>query len=313
MQPDDRMMIVLPLFHANAQYYSTMPALVTGASIAVSERFSASRWSRQVACHSATLASLFAAPIRMILAQDRHPLDAENGLRAVIFSQNITEQQLAEFQDRFGCPLLQLYGMTETIAPPTLNPLYGDRRNMGIGRPTLPASVRIIDEDGKDVSSGEVGQLLVAGTPGVTLMAGYLDDPGATQEALRSGWLHTGDNVRADEDGYLYFVDRGKDMIKRAGENISAGEVEAVINSHPRVFDCAVVGVPDSVRDEAVKAFVVPVEGDPISAADLMEWCARSLAKFKVPGAIEFVASLPRTSVGKIQKEKLRQRAARLK
>ena len=312
MRPDDRTMVVLPLFHANAQYYSTMPALVTGASISVTERFSALSWSRQVARHGATLASLFAAPIRMILAQERHSLDDKNRLRGVIFSQNVTEQQLVEFEGRFGCPLLQLYGMTETIAPPTLNPLYGERRNMSIGRPTLPASVRIVDEDGRDVPAGEVGELLVAGTAGVTLMAGYLDDPRATEEALRDGWLHTGDNVRADENGYLYFVDRGKDMIKRAGENISAGEVEAVINSHPAVFDCAVIGMPDSMRDEAVKAFVVPMEGAAISAPELTEWCARSLARFKVPGAIEFVHSLPRTSVGKIQKEKLRQRPAPL-
>jgi len=249
----------------------------------------------------------------MILAQDHHPLEEKNRLRAVIFSQNVTEQQLVEFEGRFGCPLLQLYGMTETIAPPTLNPLYGERRNMGIGRPTLPASLRIVDEDGRDVPAGEVGELLVAGTPGVTLMAGYLDDPRATEEALRNGWLHTGDNVRTDEDGYLYFVDRGKDMIKRAGENISAGEVEAVINSHPAVFDCAVIGMPDSMRDEAVKAFVVPMEGAAISSVELTAWCARRLAKFKVPGAIEFVGSLPRTSVGKIQKEKLRQRTAPLK
>ena len=313
MQPDDRMMIVLPLFHANAQYYSTMSALVTGASVAVAERFSASRWSQQVARHGATLASLFAAPIRMILAQERHSLDNRNKLRAVIFSQNITEEQLAQFEDRFDCPLLQLYGMTETIAPPTLNPLYGERRNMSIGRPTLPASVRVVGDDGRDVANGEVGELLVAGVPGVSLMAGYLNDPDATQEALREGWLHTGDNVRADPDGYLYFVDRGEDMIKRAGENISAGEVESVINSHPAVFDCAVIGVPDSMRDEAVKALVVVAEGGELTAAELTEWCAARLAKFKVPGWIEFVDSLPRTSVGKIQKEELRQRAARLK
>jgi crotonobetaine/carnitine-CoA ligase len=313
MQPDDRMMIALPLFHANAQYYCTMSALVTGASIAVAERFSASSWSQQVARHSATLASLFAAPIRMILAQEPQAVDKQNRLRAVIFSQNVTEEQLAEFEDRFGCPLLQLYGMTETVAPPTLNPLYGDRRNMSIGRPTLPASLRIVGEDGRDVPTGVVGQLLVQGVSGVTLMAGYLDDPEATREALRDGWLHTGDNVRADKDGYLHFVDRGKDMIKRGGENISAGEVESVINDHPAVFDCAVIGVPDSMRDEAVKAFVVRAEGAQISDAELTEWCAVRLAKFKVPSAFEFVEALPRTSVGKIQKERLRQRATPLK
>jgi crotonobetaine/carnitine-CoA ligase len=243
----------------------------------------------------------------MILAQERHEADADNRLRAVIFSQNVTESQLAEFESHFDCPLIQLYGMTETIAPPTINPLYGDRRNMSIGRPTLSSAVRIVDEDGRSVPAGAVGQLLVKGLPGLTLMSGYHDDPEATQSAIRDGWLHTGDNVRADEEGYLYFVDRGKDMIKRAGENISAGEVETVINSHPGVFDCAVIGVPDSIRDESVKAFIVRAEGSEVSDADLIEWCAGRLATFKVPASIEFVDTLPRTSVGKIQKDKLRQ------
>ena len=313
MRPGDRMMVVLPLFHANAQYYSTMSALVTGSSMVVAERFSASRWSQQVARYGATLASLFAAPIRMILAQEAHPLDNQNKLRAVIFSQNVTEEQLVEFEHRFGCPLLQLYGMTETIAPPTLNPLYGERRNMSIGRPTLSATIRLVDEQGGDVAEGDVGELLVHGVPGMTLMAGYLDDPDATQSAVRDGWLHTGDNVRADEAGYLYFVDRAKDMIKRAGENVSASEVEAVINRHQAVFESAVVGVPDPMRDESVKAFVVIAPDTEVGEAELIEWCAGRLAKYKVPGSVEFVDTLPRTPVGKIQKEKLRERPSELK
>ena len=133
---EDRWLIVLPLFHANAQYYSTMSALVTGASVAVMDRFSVSRWGEQARRNNATLASLFAAPIRMILAAAGSSADVVNQLRAVIFSQNVSEEQLEEFERRFGTDLLQLYGMTETIAPPTLNPLVGERRNMSIGRPT---------------------------------------------------------------------------------------------------------------------------------------------------------------------------------
>ena len=305
--PGDRMLITLPLFHANAQYYSTMSALVTGSSVIVMARFSASRWATVAAQHHATLASLFAAPIRMLLAQPRSDDDARNELRAVLFSQNVTEVQLEEFEVRFGCPLLQLYGMTETIAPPTLNPLYGERRNMTIGRPTLGARLRVVGEDGADVNDGEVGELLVGGEPGATLMAGYLGDEEATRAAVVDGWLQTGDNVCVDEAGYFHFVDRAKDMIKRAGENVAASEIESAINAHPSVFESAAIGVPDAMRDEAIKAYVVLANKTSVTEDELIEWCASRLAAFKVPGNIEFVDGLPRTSVGKIQKEELRQ------
>ena len=306
VRPEDRMLVALPLFHANAQYYSTMSALVTGSSLIVMERFSASRWADVAARHGATLASLFAAPIRMLLAQPEREADSGNELRAVLFSQNVTPEQLDAFERRFGCPLLQLYGMTETIAPPTLNPLYGPRRNMSIGRPTLGAKLRVVDEHGHDASEGEVGELLVAGEPGTTLMAGYLGDEEATQEAITDGWLHTGDNVRVDGDGYFHFVDRAKDMIKRAGENVAASEIESVVNSHPAVFESAAIGVPDEMRDEAIKVYVVLSNGASATLDDLTAWCATRLARFKLPGSIEFVDSLPRTSVGKIRKEVLR-------
>lgn len=306
LTPADRQLVVLPLFHGNAQYYSTMSALVTGASIALSSRFTASRWSAQARDMGATVASLFAAPIRMILAAEQGAADRDHALRLVLFAQNVSEAQLDEFESRFGVPLAQLYGMTETVAPPTINPVYGERRNMTIGRPTLSARVRIVDEEGRDVAAGEPGQLLVAGEEGRTLMAGYLDNPEATAKALRDGWLHTGDQVRADEDGYLAFVDRDKDLIKRAGENVSTIEVERVLDAHPAVFEAAVIGVPDPMYDQIVAAFVVTQQGEKATADELIGWCAERLAKFKVPARIEFVDSLPRTSVGKVQKHLLR-------
>jgi crotonobetaine/carnitine-CoA ligase len=306
LRPDDRQLVVLPLFHANAQYYSTMSALVTGASVAVMERFSASRWGQQAARHGATVASLFAAPIRMILAQPADPADRTNQLRVALFAQNLAEEQLEAFQQRFGCGLLQIYGMTETIAPPTLNPLFGERRNVSIGRPALWARLRIVDETGGDVNSGQVGELLVGGEPGTTLMAGYYKDPVATVTAMNDGWLSTGDNVRVDADGYLYFVDRGKDMIKCAGENVASSEVERVVNAHPAVYESAAIGVPDPIRDELIKVFVVLHAGASATESDIIEWCSARLSKFRVPRFVEFVDTLPRTSVGKVQKHLLR-------
>lgn len=306
VRPDDRWLVVLPLFHGNAMYYTTMSALVSGASVALMERFSASGWARHAARHEATLASLFAAPMRMILAQPPSDTDGRNRLRATMFAQNVTAEQLEEFERRFRCPLVQLYGMTETVAPPVVNPLYGQQRNLSIGRPALWAKARVVDDDGRDVPVGEVGQLLVGGEPGTTLMAGYHDNPTATTETLRDGWLHTGDNVRADPDGYLHFVDRSKDMVKRAGENVASAEVERVVHDHPAVYECAAVGVPDPIRDEAIKVFVVRHPGENLTEEQLIDWCSHRLAPFKIPSFVEFVADLPRTSVGKIQKHLLR-------
>lgn len=308
VQPSDRWLIVLPLFHGNAQYYSTMSALVTGASIALIERFSASQWESQAIRHGATLASLFAAPIRMILAKSTTPRERENSLRATMFAQNITPEQVTMFEQRFSCPLFQIYGMTETIAPVTMNPLYGERRNDSIGWPAHGTSVRVVSDEGEDVPVGSVGELLVHGKLGQTLMAGYFKNPEETARAVQDEWLYTGDNVRADEDSYLYFVDRGKDMIKRAGENVAASEVERVVNLHPAVFESAVIGIPDEMRDESIKAYIVLHEGTTATSEDILRWCAERLAKFKVPSRIEFVDELPRTSVGKIQKHLLRQK-----
>lgn len=146
----------------------------------------------------------------------------------------------------------------------------------------------------------------MAGQPGRTLMAGYLNRPDATEEALRDGWLHTGDLVRVGADGYLYFVDRAKDMIKRAGENVAASEVERAVNEHPGVFESAAVGVPDTIRDEAIVVHVVLRPAASVTEEELIAWCRERLARFKVPSAIRFTGELPRTSVGKIRKDVLR-------
>lgn len=306
LRPDDRVLVVLPLFHGNAQYYCTMSALVTGASIALTPRFSASRWSEQAVALDATVASLFAAPIRMILAKPPTEYDGTHALRVTLFAQNVSVEQAGEFEGRFGVPLVQLYGMTETVIPPTINPLYEARRPLSIGRPLPGSRLRVVDESGYDVGIGEPGELLVGGEPGRTLMLGYADDPTATAAALADGWLRTGDMVRVDEDGYLYFVDRAKDMIKRSGENVACGEIERVVDEIDGILESAAVGVPDPVLDEAIHVYVVVRDGHRVDSTDVIARCRRELARFKVPDEVHLVEELPRTSVGKIQKHLLR-------
>lgn len=309
LSPDDRALIVLPFFHGNGQYYMFMPALTVGGSVAITERFSASQYVKQAKRLDATVGSLFAAPIRMILAQEYDEADKENNLRMIFFAQSVTEQQFNEFERRFNVPLLQLYGMTETVAPPLMNPLDGIRENLSIGKPIITADVKLLDDDGKEVGGNEQGQIVVKGIPGRTIMKGYFKNETATNETIIDGWLHTGDKAILSEKGYFHFVDRKKDMIKRAGENVAAIEVENAIMDHPAVYESAVVSVPDEMRDEAIIAFVILKEGQSITEEALLEHCRENLAKYKVPDTIEFVDEFPRTSVGKIQKHKLRTKA----
>jgi crotonobetaine/carnitine-CoA ligase len=306
LSPDDRQFIVLPLFHGNAQYYSAMSALTVGASIAITEKFSASRYFKQAKRLGATVGSLFAAPIRMILAQTYDPADQNHAIRVIWFAQSVTQEQLIEFEEKYHVPLLQMYGMTETIGIPLMNPIDGIRKNMSVGKPTIGYEVKVVDEQGKEVPTGQAGQIIVKGIPGRTLMKGYFNNPAATAEALRDGWLYTGDNARLGEDGYFYFVDRIKDMIKRAGENVAANEVESVLAEHPSVYEAAVIGIPDDVRDEAIKAYVILRREHDVSEEELIAYCRGRLAKFKVPDSIEFIDEFPRTSVGKVQKHILR-------
>jgi crotonobetaine/carnitine-CoA ligase len=300
--PPDRHLIVLPLFHAGAQVHAFLPMLLAGGSIALMERFSATRFVEQAIRHEATLAALFAAPIRMLLAQPRAPRDGQTRLRAVSYAQNVTPQQFEEWHERFRAPLMQIWGMTETMSLPLMQPLDLPRKPLSMGMPVLGYECKVVDENGKEVPPGTVGELIVKGIRGVSLMKGYFKNERATAETLRDGWLHSGDQAFVDEDGCFFFVDRKKDMIKRAGENVSASEVEEALKQHPAVFDAAVVAIPDPIRDQAIKTYVILKDGAAATGEELIAWCRGRLSAFKVPEVVEFRDVFPRTSVGKIQK-----------
>jgi crotonobetaine/carnitine-CoA ligase len=302
VSPADRHLIVLPLFHAGAQLHAFLPMLLAGGSVALMERFSASRFVAQAIEHEATLAALFAAPIRMLLAQPPSERDGRTKLRACSYAQNVTPQQFEEWHARFKAPLMQIWGMTETMSLPLMHPLDLPPRPLSMGMPVLGYDVKVVDEAGRDVPAGTTGELVVRGVPGVSLMKGYFKNDRATAETLRDGWLHSGDQAYVDAEGWFFFVDRTKDMIKRAGENVSASEVEETLKTHPAVFDAAVVGVPDPVRDQRIKAFVIVKDGLAATPDELIAWCRDRLSAFKVPELVELRTAFPRTSVGKIQK-----------
>jgi long-chain acyl-CoA synthetase len=166
---------------------------------------------------------------------------------------------------------------------------------------------RVVDPDGREVPPGEVGEMLVRGR---NVMKGYFEMPEATARAIVDGWLHTGDLVRKDADGYVYMVDRLKHMIICGGYNIYPKEVESVLHEHPAVLECALVGVPDPVKGEVPKACIVLRDGTTATAEEIEAFCRRSLAAYKVPRVVEFMTSLPRTATGKIRKVDLAGRPA---
>lgn len=302
----DRMGMVLPLFHVNAQVVTTMVPLLIGGRVAMWDRFSASTfWSTVAEFEPVT----FSAVPTMLAALLHAPGADEaeiNTLRFVICgAAPLSPALFRRFEAKFGLKVLEGYGLTEGTCCSTLNPFLGPRKIGSIGIPTRGQEVVVRNERGAETAAEEIGEVCVRGP---NVMQGYFHRPDATAEALRDGWLHTGDVGYRDADGFLFLVDRKKDMIIRGGENIYPREIEDVLLEHPLVQGAAVVGRPDEVRGEEVHAVLVLAP-----EADLTEiegHCRQSLAAFKVPSTWEVIDALPKTSTGKIDKKPLRERVA---
>ncbi|MBD7984532.1 AMP-binding protein [Sporosarcina sp. Sa2YVA2] len=232
LTPDDRYLIFLPLFHANSQYYTSMATLVVGGTIILRERFSSTDFWNVVDRYQPTATSLVATTIKMLLEMPEQEKEKGHPLKRAGYGLFVPYPELLTFQERFGISLYLWYGMTETITTNIVTPLYEemvrDPENgiVSIGKPGLGHEVKIIDEDGEELPYGEVGQILIKGP---SLMKGYFKNLEATSQTLQGGWLHTGDSGYMNEDGFIWFIDRSKDLIKRAGENISSIEVENIL------------------------------------------------------------------------------------
>lgn len=303
----DRFLTVLPLFHASAQSTTLFAALAAGATAIFLERYSASRFWSQVRRHRASRLTLVTMLLRTLNAQPPRASDRDHLLRSVGFATNMAEDAQRAFEERFDVRLTNAYGLTEALTEVTIAPVDGARHWPSVGVPTMDRAVRIVGEDGSELAPGEQGEIQIQGVPGVTIMKEYYRDQEATEWALNGGWLRTHDVGWVDEDGYLFFSDRDLDLIKCAGENVSATEVEAVLIQHPQIMEAAVVGIPDPVRDEAIKAFIVPADGADPTEREIRDFCRARMAGFKVPSVIAFTRSLPANSVGKIEKKRLQQ------
>ncbi|HST38884.1 MAG TPA: AMP-binding protein [Conexibacter sp.] len=310
LEPGERCLTALPLFHVNGQAMSVLAALTTGGTLVLLEEYRASRFWGQVRAHRATQTCVVAMQLRTLLAQPPDPADRDHALRRLFSAINVADEEKAAFEQRFGVELINGYGLSEAMTLLTVAPIAGPRRWPSIGLASPGRRLLLLDPAGEPVAPGEVGEIVAEGRPGRDLMLGYYRDPEATAAALRGNRLHTGDNAWADEAGYLYFFDRKKDMIKRAGENVSAIEVEGALAAHPGVAEAAVVGVPDAIRDEAVAAVVVPVAGSGLTEEEIVAHCRERLSRFKVPTVVVFAQELPKTSIGKVRKDALRRALA---
>jgi crotonobetaine/carnitine-CoA ligase len=306
---ESRWIVCLPLFHANAQYYCFAAAISRGAHVYLLPRFSASGFVASARTVAATHASLFAAPIRMILRATPSETPPA-GLSHCWYAQNLTAAEYATFARLASCQPRQLYGMTETMAAVLTNP--ADRPlTDSMGRVTEGCHVRVLAANGQETGPDEEGEVVVGGIAGIDISPGYWRNEQATGETFTAAGLRTGDFAHRDAAGYHFFHGRRSDILKVGGENVSTVEIEAALSGHDAVREVAVVGEPDDVLDEVPVAYVVLEPGlDPVRMVnDLADWSASTLAPSKRPRAFRFVDALPRTSVGKIRKVSLRQHA----
>jgi len=306
----DRFYNPLPLFHMNHGAVTATCAMLTGNCLVLTERFSPNRWWQEVVETRASIVHYLGVVPPLLLNQPETPLERQHQVRFGLGA-GVEPELHGRFEQRFGFPLAEVWGMTETgrIFCDCHAPRQIDTR--AFGRPLPGFEAMVADDAGREVPRGQEGELLVrhaATDPRRGFFSGYLKNERATEEAWAGGWFHTGDVVRMAEDGMIYFVDRKKNIIRRSGENIAAAEIEACLQAHEAVAQVAVLAAPDEIREEEVMACVVPMQDQVPTAAlaaDLFDWCNARLAYFKAPGWLLFVDSLPTTGTQKVQKTQI--------
>ncbi|MEU5060127.1 MULTISPECIES: AMP-binding protein [unclassified Streptomyces] len=293
-----------PLFHSDARSY-VLGALLTGGRVALGKRFSVSRFWDEVRAADASCFGYLGTMLSMLYAAT--PSDADRDHPAVIGSGGGVPAALQrDFEERYGVKLIEMYGMTEALCITMNTPEHNRLGSVGVPTPEL--EVQLVDAEDKPVPVGEIGELIVRPRSPHIMMAGYWNKPEATIAAWRNLWFHTGDRMRADEDGFLYYIGRLKDSIRRRGENVSAWEVEGAANKHDDVLAAAAIGVPSELGEEDVAILVVPREGRTIDPPALRDFLAADLPKHAVPRFIEVVDDLPRTPTERVNKDKVRAR-----
>lgn len=309
MAKGDRIYACLPLFHINSQAYSMMGAIGARGAIVLAPRFSANKFWDDIRRNKVAVFNFIGAMTLILSKKEPADDDLDHNVKVAYGVPALPGELREALEKRYGMKVVSGFGMSETTFG-LLEP-FDDRRRagaMGFPRqhpdPSVPRTeAAVVDAEGNLLPDNEVGELILKGP---AHMLGYFNEPDKTADALRDGWLFTGDMARRDTDGQYYFVDRKKDIVRRRGENVSSLEVENVIDDHPSVLESAVIGVPSELTDEDLMVFIVGRDGVELDFAEIGDWAAERLAKFKVPRYYRQIDALPKTSTQKIAKHQLR-------
>jgi len=312
MKKEEALLVTPPLYHSAGTAIS-YSAMYVGAKIVIMKKWDAGHALELIEQERITASWWNAAMLTDLLNSPLLKEKDHSSIRSIMYAGSpMPVELLKRGISVFGKVFWGLYGLTENTSSATCLPIsehFTDgpkekvERLYSVGKELISLHVRVVDDRMEDVKPGEIGEIVIKGD---TVMKGYWENPEATRETIKDGWLLTGDLARTDEDGYIYIVDRKKDMIISGGENIYSKEVEDVINSHPAVLESAVIGVADAKWGESVKAIVVLLPDQKVTEQELIEYCKTNMASYKKPKFVEFVDGLPRNPSGKVLKVELR-------
>jgi acyl-CoA synthetase (AMP-forming)/AMP-acid ligase II len=302
----DITLIVVPLFHVTGLNSQLVAFTYLGGTCVIMKAYKTAEMIQAIERHKITV--LFNVPtmyVLMLINETLKDTDISSLRMAAYGGAPMDKETILALKERLGLELFNAYGLTESSSLTTVLPACDAvRKAPSVGLPVPGVQVRTVDGEGRSVPAGEAGELLIKGH---NIVRGYFNQPDATRKSIVDGWLHTGDVARIDDEGYVFIVDRMKDMIVRGGENIYSIEVESVLNSHPRVLESAVVPEPHHIFGEVVRACLVLRPEMEATAEEILEYCRQHLADFKMPARVLFLSALPRNPGGKVIKTQLRE------
>ena len=300
----EKILAVVPFFHSFGVVVVMNAGLYGGSTLTLAPRFNPKDALDIIAKDKITI--LAGVPTMFQMIHD-FPDFADYDLSSLKYclsgGSHLSEDLLRRFEERFSTYVLEGYGLSETCAAASFNNFKRERKPGSIGYPLEGMEMRVVDEEDQEISIGDIGEIVIKGP---SLMKGYRNRPQASTEVMRNGWFHTGDIGRMDMDGYFYLVGRKTDMILKGGFKVVPREIEEIISAHPQVTEVAVIGIPDQVMGEEIKACIVPKEGIRINPAALLEYCHERLANYKCPAILRFYRELPKGPTGRVLKKELR-------
>jgi long-chain acyl-CoA synthetase len=306
VRPKDKFLLFLPMFHSFTFTTCVLLPIMIGSTIVLIDSVRSFDAIKKAIIFDRVTLFVGVPAVYNILAEKPLPriLKYINAIRVFVSgSAPLPAPVIGKIEKKFNSALCEGYGLSEASPVVSANPLFGKRKVGSVGVPLQNVQVKIVDADMHEQPIGEVGELAVKGP---NVMQGYYNMPEETAKTIVDGWLLTGDIAKLDDEGYIYIVDRKKEMLLVRGVNVYPREIEDVLYQHPKIVECAVIGVSDEAKGEVPKAFIVVREGETLSEREVREHCKQNLATFKIPKLIEFRPSLPKNATQKIMKRDLR-------